>query len=183
MIIQNYNIVETRNGCLYLYIKRNSTSWMYALSNDSIREFEKRWDQNLLAKRNGVWKHSRDYTDESEYDIVAIYAITDELEFLNLIRMVRFISKDSLLHGTPKECCKCIWNRKLENEWIPISTGVFPEDREIVQVTYSASSDKRPYCDAFAYREGNNWKWAEDDELVFESITAWKYNCNPYTET
>ena len=71
----------------------------------------------------------------------------------------------------------------MENEWIPISTGVFPEEREIVQVTYNASFDKRPYCDAFAYREGDNWKWAEDDEPVFELITAWKYNCNPYTET
>lgn len=35
------------------------------------------------------------------------------------------------------------------NNWIPISSGLFPEDMEDVQVTYLGYYNEKPYCDAF----------------------------------
>lgn len=38
------------------------------------------------------------------------------------------------------------------NDWIPVSTGSFPEDEEVVQVTYLGYRDLISFCDLFAYR-------------------------------
>ena len=66
------------------------------------------------------------------------------------------------------------------NNWIPVSTGLYPDDNEIVQVTYLGYYDQNYYCDAFAYRYNGKWFWNEDDGDVKVKITAWRYNCEPY---
>lgn len=66
------------------------------------------------------------------------------------------------------------------NNWISISSGLFPEDREDVQVTYLGYYDEKPYCDNFAYIKNGIWYWSADDEKVGVKITAWKKNCEPY---
>ncbi len=66
------------------------------------------------------------------------------------------------------------------NNWIPISSGLFPEDMEDVQVTYLGYYNEKPYCDAFAYIENGIWYWSADNEKVRVKITAWKKNCEPY---
>lgn len=68
------------------------------------------------------------------------------------------------------------------NEWIPVSSGVYPEDKEDVQVTYLGWYDKQPYCNAFAYRCANDWWWSLDDGDVKVKIVAWKPNCEPYRD-
>lgn len=65
------------------------------------------------------------------------------------------------------------------NNWIPVSSGLFPEDMEIVQVTYIGFYDKKPYCDNFAYIQNGIWYWWDDEKVMVE-ITAWKKNCEPY---
>ena len=40
-----------------------------------------------------------------------------------------------------------------ENNWIPIASGIYPPEKEIVQVTYLGYTDNIPYCDEFAYRK------------------------------
>lgn len=65
------------------------------------------------------------------------------------------------------------------NNWIPISSGIFPEDMEIVQVTYIGCFDKKPYCDSFAHMRDGIWYWW-DNEMAGVEITAWKKNCKPY---
>lgn len=69
-----------------------------------------------------------------------------------------------------------------ENNWIPVSSGVFPEDENLaVQVTYLGYHDKLPYCDAFAYYRNGNWYWLDDyNKSVAVEITAWRFNCEPY---
>lgn len=71
----------------------------------------------------------------------------------------------------------------MENNWIPVSSGLFPEDGEDVQVTYLGYYDEQPYCDNFAYITNGIWYWSADDEKVERKITAWKKNCEPYKET
>lgn len=67
------------------------------------------------------------------------------------------------------------------NGWIPVSSGLFPEEKEIVQVTFIGFNDGKPYCDEFAYIENGSWHWVYDsDDEVRVKITAWKYNCKPY---
>ena len=66
------------------------------------------------------------------------------------------------------------------NSWIPISSGVFPEDMESVQVTFIGYNDNLPYCDAFAYRNNGKWYWSIDDDKVVVEIAAWRKNCKPY---
>ena len=36
--------------------------------------------------------------------------------------------------------------RRENSAWIPVSTGIFPRDKEIVQVTYLGFSDEKPFC-------------------------------------
>ena len=68
------------------------------------------------------------------------------------------------------------------NNWIPVSSGLFPEDMEDVQVTYIGHDDHLPYCDAFAYRDRKDWFWSFDGSEVEVRITAWRVNCEPYNK-
>ena len=69
------------------------------------------------------------------------------------------------------------------NNWIPVSSGIFPDDMEDVQVTFIGYNDHAPHCEAFAYRNDEKRYWSLDDYEVKVEITAWKYNCEPYKET
>lgn len=71
----------------------------------------------------------------------------------------------------------------MENNWIPVSSGLFPDDGKDVQVTFIGYHDQAPHCEGFAYREGGNWYWTVNDGNVKVEITAWKKNCEPYNET
>lgn len=71
----------------------------------------------------------------------------------------------------------------MENNWIPISSGLFPEDGEDVQVTFIGCNDHVSHCEGFAYRNDEEWYWSLDDSEVKVEITAWKKNCEPYKET
>lgn len=73
----------------------------------------------------------------------------------------------------------------MNNEWIPVRTGKYPEDYETVQVTYLGIEDNEPYCDDFAYRANGKWYWADLLEDMTQNdvkvkITAWRKNCEPY---
>ena len=68
------------------------------------------------------------------------------------------------------------------NNWIPVSSGLFPDDMENVQVTYLGCRDNKPYCDGLAYIKFGIWHWSEDSEEVKVKITAWKKLCEPYEE-
>lgn len=71
---------------------------------------------------------------------------------------------------------------KSENDWIPVSSGLFPDDMEDVQVTYIGAFDKKPHCDLFAYRNGCKWYWTDSGCESKVKITAWKKCCKPYAE-
>jgi len=68
------------------------------------------------------------------------------------------------------------------SNWIPVSSGLFPDDKVEVQVTYIGTNDQKPYCSAFAHRDNGEWHWTEDESDVRVTITAWKENCEPYVE-
>lgn len=72
--------------------------------------------------------------------------------------------------------------RRENSAWIPVSTGIFPRDKEIVQVTYLGFSDEKPYCEAFAYLEDGDWYWCSSETSVIDIITAWKPKCKAYEE-
>lgn len=73
------------------------------------------------------------------------------------------------------------------NDWIPVSSGLLPDEGEVVQVTYLGYYDHKPYCDEFAYVYEGKWYWCHEDENnnceVKVEITAWKHNCEPYEGT
>lgn len=71
---------------------------------------------------------------------------------------------------------------KSENDWIPVNSGLFPDDMETVQVTYIGWFDGKPYCDSFAYRNEDKWYWTESNCETKVKITAWKSVCKPYAE-
>ena len=66
--------------------------------------------------------------------------------------------------------------------WIPVDSGIFPNDMEDVQITFIGYNDNELHCEAFAYRNENKWYWSLDDSIVNVKITAWKRNCEPYIE-
>lgn len=71
--------------------------------------------------------------------------------------------------------------REMENNnWIPVSSGIFPDDMKDVQVTFIGYNDHAPHCEAFAYRNDEKWYWSLDDCEVKVEITAWKKKCEPY---
>ena len=71
--------------------------------------------------------------------------------------------------------------REMENNnWTPVSSGIFPDDMEDVQVTFIGYNDHAPHCEAFAYRNDEKWYWSLDDCEVNVEITAWKKKCEPY---
>lgn len=67
-----------------------------------------------------------------------------------------------------------------KNNWIPVSSGLMPDEREDVQVTFIGYNDNAPHCEAFAYINEGIWYWSLDDSTVKVEITAWKHNCEPY---
>lgn len=69
-------------------------------------------------------------------------------------------------------------NNTNTNEWIPLTTGIYPEENEVVQVTYLKGPRKKPCCDEFASYENGAWYW--NSEPVSIEITAWKKNSEPY---
>ena len=69
------------------------------------------------------------------------------------------------------------------NSWTPVSSGLFPDDMEDVQVTYIGYNDHEPHCDAFAYRNDGDWYWSLDEGKARVEITAWKHNCKPYKKS
>lgn len=74
-------------------------------------------------------------------------------------------------------------NNNEKYNWIPTSSGLFPNDLEDVQVTYVGYNDHKPYCNAFAYRKENKWYWTLNESQSKVEIIAWKYNCKPYKKT
>lgn len=72
-----------------------------------------------------------------------------------------------------------------QGTWIPISTGIYPEDGKTVQVTYLSYPINEPMCDAMAYRLNGKWCWSmwsdDDQDFVNVPIVAWRY-CEPYNE-
>lgn len=65
------------------------------------------------------------------------------------------------------------------SKWIPVSSGKFPKEEEVVQVTYLSCYDKKPLCDAFAFRRNGLWIWDNYEDVVVE-IVAWKKIGKPY---
>ena len=72
--------------------------------------------------------------------------------------------------------------RRENSAWIPVSTGIFPRDKEIVQVTYLGFSDEKPCCEAFAFRKNGDWYWYSKGTRITVKITAWKPKCKAYEE-
>lgn len=66
------------------------------------------------------------------------------------------------------------------NNWIPISSGIFPEDEEDVQVTFLGYNNHKPRCEGFAYRNKGDWYWTLTDRELKVKVIAWKKNCEPY---
>lgn len=66
------------------------------------------------------------------------------------------------------------------NNWIPNSSGIFPDNMEDVQVTFIGYNDHAPHSEAFAYRNNEEWYWSLNDCEVRVEITAWKKKCEPY---
>ena len=66
------------------------------------------------------------------------------------------------------------------NNWNPVSSGLFPDDEEDVQVTFIGYNDHAPHCEGFAYRNKGDWDWTLTDREVKVEITAWKKPCEPY---
>jgi len=93
----------------------------------------------------------------------------------NVLKLQTFLNKK---YGN----CAILYFKKLEssNPWIPVSTGNFPNDSEIVQITYQYEFDDGPCCDSFAYRHNGKWYWNEDSEQISCEVLAWKKNCAPY---
>lgn len=69
-----------------------------------------------------------------------------------------------------------------ETDWIPVSSGRYPKDKEAVQITYLRHPDNKPQCDAVAFRYNGNWCWNDDGTYVAVKVTAWR-PCNPYKAT
>lgn len=68
----------------------------------------------------------------------------------------------------------------MKQDWIPVNSGLYPEEEENVQITYIGYNDGHPYCDAFAYYCEGEWFWSLNDEEVMVEIVAWRQNCDPY---
>lgn len=68
----------------------------------------------------------------------------------------------------------------MSETWTPVISGNYPKERENVQVTYRGYIDGKYYCDAFAYRENNQWFWTNEEGPVIVQIVAWKRNCEAY---
>lgn len=124
------------------------------------------------SKRKRGIRKIKEFLQKHEYDTDAIEGINDD--FCHGFDAAKRIILDMCKNKLKK------YNKHLNEDWIPVSSGVLPDDKENVQVTYLGYYDKIPYCEAFAYRDKGSWYWSLDDSDVVVEITAWKYNCKPY---
>lgn len=70
----------------------------------------------------------------------------------------------------------------MNSDWVPVKSGNYPKEKEIVQITYKTSWTDELTCLRFAYRM--NDKWLSDDgkyidEISEDRVVAWR-NCIPY---
>lgn len=136
----------------------------------------------------------RDYTgmgrekqagDSAVLDTIMRVYYTDEFIDFEEVKWlwVRYLTIGKLDFPTAKRRAReRVEQEKSENDWIPVSSGSFPDDMEDVQVTYIGAFDKKPHCDLFAYRKGCKWYWADFGCESKVKITAWKKCCEPYAE-
>lgn len=86
--------------------------------------------------------------------------------------------KCGAVFDTPSAALAC--EAKYYNLWVPVNTGLFPEEQEAVQVTYLGYNDHKPHCDAFAFLENGKWYWSLDEGDVKVPIIAWKQTGEAY---
>lgn len=79
-----------------------------------------------------------------------------------------------------KQNCKAYKETEADKAWVPVNTGLFPEEQEAVQVTYLGYNDHKPHCDAFAFLENGKWYWSLDEGDVKVPIIAWKQTGEAY---
>lgn len=79
-----------------------------------------------------------------------------------------------------KQNCKAYKETEADKAWVPVNTGLFPEEQEAVQVTYLGYNDNNPHCDAFAFLEDGKWYWSLDEGDVKVPIIAWKQTGEAY---
>ena len=120
-----------------------------------VSDYDKMRDFKILTKDEFLNSYS--YLTEEEYDATQLY--------LNWIREEESRTKE----------------KEMNNDWIPVDSGQYPEDNKIVQVTYIGYNDGAPHCDAFAYKEDDQWYWSIDEEKVKVKIIAWKPSDKPYS--
>lgn len=61
-------------------------------------------------------------------------------------------------------------------DWVPVKTGLYPKDDEIVRVTYNETNRYGDdWSDRFAFRKNGKWFWSYDQSKVKAKIIAWKY--------
>lgn len=116
--------------------------------------------------------------------IMRVYYTDEHIDFEEVKWLwVCYLTTGKLDFPTAKcRAKKRVEQEKSENDWIPVSSGSFPDDLEDVQVTYIGSFDKKPHCDSFAHRNGCKWYWTDSDCESKVKITAWKKCCEPYAE-
>ncbi|WP_278951303.1 hypothetical protein [Anaerobutyricum hallii] len=81
-----------------------------------------------------------------------------------------------------KQNCKAYKETEADKAWVPVNTGLFPEEQEAVQVTYLGYNDHKPHCDAFAFLENGKWYWSLDESDVKVPIIAWQQTGEAYEE-
>ena len=67
-------------------------------------------------------------------------------------------------------------------DWIPVNSGVLPEEGKSVLITYLGYYDNKPYCDGMAYLENGKWYWSDDHKEMIVKIIAWKPTGEAYRE-
>lgn len=107
--IENNNVAITRDGCMYLYKLLNGEYQMYGLSGDPTKEYQRYWDTNLLARRDGPWEWLADKPRDK--DIIYLFEITDEIKFLDIIREIKYMKYNDLFHYTDAKFCNLIFER------------------------------------------------------------------------
>mgnify|MGYP003370062846 FL=1 len=107
--IENNNVAITRDGCMYLYKLLNGEYQMYGLSGAPTKEYQRYWDTNLLARRDGPWEWLADKPRDK--DIIYLFEITDEIKFLDIIREIKYMKYNDLFHYTDAKFCNLIFER------------------------------------------------------------------------
>ena len=110
-----------------------------------------------------------------DYKIESIYSFLDS----NILREEKHLYAESLLTKALQKASIALQEKK-DDDWIPIASGIYPPEKEVVQVTYLGYNNNMPYCDEFAYRSKRLWYWTNSDKEVNVDIIAWKKNCKPY---